>query len=354
METKDSLLAHLALRFATHPENLAVEALGYLFGESADARSSFIDLLRGLGIGLPDSLSFSTQVTGEDATRPDLAGKDGAGREVVLIEAKFWAGLTERQPVSYLERLGTEANSALVFVVPAIRLESLWPELLRLTRVDGRFNDLREASIADAFRIASVDSKRNLLAISWRRLLDTMVAAVNDSSASEDIRQLQGLCERMDQEAFVPMRLEEFGQEFPRRVGQLNSLVDDVVTRCVDIGLANIKGLRATAMAMGYGRYLRLGTTGAWLGVSFDWWSSMRPTPLWLDIKAWREDPETLEDKKARLQELVHEQPPMLIENENSLLVPLRIPTMVERSEVVRTLVDQVAEVRRMLDGGVD
>ncbi len=91
MATKGSLLAHLCLQFATHPENLAVEALGYLLKESEDTRSSFVGLLRARGIDLPDSLRFSTQVTGKDATRPDLVGKDRVGREVVLIEAKFWA-----------------------------------------------------------------------------------------------------------------------------------------------------------------------------------------------------------------------------------------------------------------------
>ena len=111
MATKGSLLAHLALQFASHPENLAVEALGYLLKESEDTRSSFVGLLRARGIDLPDSLRYSTQVRGKDATRPDLVGKDRSGREVVLIEAKFWAGLTDMQPISYLDRLTTETNS---------------------------------------------------------------------------------------------------------------------------------------------------------------------------------------------------------------------------------------------------
>ena len=77
-----------------------------------ETRASFIGILRGCGIDLAESLHFRTQVTGDDATRPDLVGKDQAGREVLLIEAKFWAGLTENQPVSYLERLTTDTNWA--------------------------------------------------------------------------------------------------------------------------------------------------------------------------------------------------------------------------------------------------
>ena len=34
----------------------------------------------------------------EDGARPDLARVDQDGEDRVLIEAKFWAGLTENQP----------------------------------------------------------------------------------------------------------------------------------------------------------------------------------------------------------------------------------------------------------------
>ena len=64
------------------------------------------------------------------------------------------------------------------------------------------------------------------------------------------------------------------------------------------------------------------------------------------------EDAESLEEKRARLRQLENREPPMLLEIDDSLLVPLMIPTTVERSDVVSALVAQVAEVRQMLDGG--
>ena len=52
-------------------------------------------------------------------TRPDLVGLDRTmGKECVLIEAKFWAGLTDRQPKAYLDRL--DPGKALLFVAPGI------------------------------------------------------------------------------------------------------------------------------------------------------------------------------------------------------------------------------------------
>jgi hypothetical protein len=56
----------------------------------------------------------------------------------LLIEAKFWAGLTENQPVTYLRSsLDSGQPGCLLFVMPAARLETVWPELVRRTRDAG-------------------------------------------------------------------------------------------------------------------------------------------------------------------------------------------------------------------------
>ncbi|WP_437662047.1 hypothetical protein [Sorangium sp. So ce1182] len=52
----ETLFAHLATRFGPHPENLATEALGYIFRRSALARDAVRDLLRGVGVVVPSSL----------------------------------------------------------------------------------------------------------------------------------------------------------------------------------------------------------------------------------------------------------------------------------------------------------
>lgn len=46
--------------------------------------------------------------------------------ERLLVELKFWAGLTDNQPVAYLKKLPTDCHSALLEVAPARRIESLW------------------------------------------------------------------------------------------------------------------------------------------------------------------------------------------------------------------------------------
>ena len=95
----------------------------------------FSSLLNGLAQeavpGLNPVTHVYTQVTGEEGERPDLVGYDDEGIERVLIEAKFWAGLTENQPNAYLERSPDNSPSVLLFVAPEARLNTLWPELCR-------------------------------------------------------------------------------------------------------------------------------------------------------------------------------------------------------------------------------
>ena len=81
---------------------------------------------------------METEVIGEKNDRVDLVGFDEHGDESALIEVKFWAGLTDNQPVTYLERLRTDDKPAvLLFVAPRARLETLWPEVLRRAEKGG-------------------------------------------------------------------------------------------------------------------------------------------------------------------------------------------------------------------------
>ena len=110
-------------------ENLATEALCFILNQSAAARRGFIEVLeRVIGRSLPD-LVFYTQAADSDGTIPDLVGRDSSGRPVFYVESKFWAGLTDSQPVGYLRRLQHESGLGLIVLAPANRLVTLWPSL---------------------------------------------------------------------------------------------------------------------------------------------------------------------------------------------------------------------------------
>ena len=108
-----TLLGHLAFNFASHPENLATEALLFVLERSLEARRAMARLLGDCGIEVPESLSYRSQAGSDDGSIPDLVGVDSEGRRPVIVEAKFWAGLTDNQPCGYLKQLPEAAPGIL-------------------------------------------------------------------------------------------------------------------------------------------------------------------------------------------------------------------------------------------------
>ena len=115
MNTSDTLFGHLALRFSSHPENLATEALLFLLNNSKDANGLFARYLSGCGQDFPPVNLFSSQVSSDDDTIPDLVATDIAGNKIFIVGNKFWAELTPNQPVGYLPLLHGAAGGELNF-----------------------------------------------------------------------------------------------------------------------------------------------------------------------------------------------------------------------------------------------
>ena len=183
-----------------------------------------------------------------------------------MIEAKFWAGLTDNQPVAYLERLlKRDRPSALLFVTPAARSETLWAELIRLVAESSI--ELGADTSEPNLWSAAVGGERRLVLTSWRYLLDRMASeagAAGDSRTEIDIRQLVGLTQRMDEDAFLPIRSEELGPEIPRRIRDLRRLVRGVIERGRKTGWVSTsdsrgRTLQASGNTQGWGQNMRLG-----------------------------------------------------------------------------------------------
>jgi hypothetical protein len=346
---KSTLFGYLAHRFASHPENLATEALCYVLTESTAATAAFCRYLFQLGGPNLNITSFETQGADTDGAIPDLVGRGIQGDLSLLVEAKFWAGLTEHQPVTYLQRLQAARPGVLMFIAPARRIASLWPELKNRCRF-AEFELEREASPSSGFRLAYLPDGRCLCLTSWDSLLDALLQSLDSEGSTQlaaDLRQLQGLCGRMDDEAFLPLRSEELSPAIATRSLQYCRLVDDVTTVLVNEKLASVDGLRATGGGSWYGRYLRLSEFGCCLQYNADYWSRIRETPIWLTIKDknWKHShsfKEALLDAKG--QDNI-----VLLEHENKILVPLTVRCGVERQVVLEELLSQMRRASAIL-----
>lgn len=124
-----SLLGQSYSRIKGSQEDIASEGLTYILQRSKSARLAINKIIKSdCGLDFED-LIFSTQNSGKNLERPDIPGFDANGKEVLILEAKFWAALTDNQPMEYLKRL--KQNSALVFICPKPRVRPVFGELLR-------------------------------------------------------------------------------------------------------------------------------------------------------------------------------------------------------------------------------
>lgn len=190
-------------RLSNEAENVATEALAFIVNGSDGARSGLLKLVRGIYQGIPD-LQFTTQSTIEGG-RPDMAGSDGAST-FVFIENKFWAGLTEQQPVEYVRALAADVGTrgVVLFVAPAARATSVWGELVRRLHVAGVICE-EATSPPGVLRVARTSVGPSMALTSWTQLLAALtLEAAGDTDAIADIDQLRALCDLTDRTAWKP------------------------------------------------------------------------------------------------------------------------------------------------------
>ena len=182
-----------------------------------------------------------TQVSAPFGSIPDFVGFDDNGDRRVVGESKFWAGLGDGQARVYLKLLPDTGPSVLLFVVPEVRMDQLWAPSGRTpsAAVSGSWAPTASTATATTRRLSAdvVDTEkrrapvsRRLMMVSWGDVLTSMKSsAAGEPATLADIEQLLGLTRREDAEAFLPLRQEELGPAFPRRMRGLTRLVDDVI-----------------------------------------------------------------------------------------------------------------------------
>ena len=282
----NTVFSHIVQRhLSQQSEDVATEALAFILRSSEAARRAFAELLRGIEPDL-GSLHFRVQQAKGDV-RPDMCGLDDSGKLHVLVENKFWAGLTENQPVEYLRVLEETAGpSVLLFVVPEARQETVWAELER--RLDkATISHTARAPSAAAPRISETRIGPTLALTSWRRLLAAIEAQLADEPRLlHDLLQLRALCDAVDIDAFLPISSAELtDQRAPALVLQVGAVAQGAVGLAASKGVLSTQGLRPSHSSRRIGRYVSFPTAhgvGAWFGIEFRLWRDHGRTPLWL------------------------------------------------------------------------
>jgi len=337
-------------RFSQVNEDVATDALAYVLESSEAARRGMTRLIRGLIPDLPQ-LRFKTQQT-EGSIRPDMWGFAHTEPRV-FVENKFWAGLTDNQPVSYLEQLATYSQpTALLVVGPAAREHTLWRELNR--RLGDAGISLSKRDAASGISWSATTQIGPIIALtSWTRLLSVLEhETADDPGARGDLVQLRALCNSADNEAFTPASSEELtDQRTPAFILRLNSIVQAAVAAAVEKNILSITGLRPQSSWDRIGRYVWVSGNdgaGAWLGIHFELWRSHGATPLWMffhdgdDFGRAQEVRRLIEPWAAR-----HEA--QTVSGDSYFAIALDVPAGEEKAGVVRSLIDDFREIAAVL-----
>jgi hypothetical protein len=354
----EPLLGHLVFKFAKSPENVATESLVFILNKSPIVKSAFIEFINAIIKVLPEDLIFFTRNADEEGTIPNIVGRDSNEREKLHVESKFWAGLTDNQPIGYLNRLSKQGGGLLVFVAPSLRKITLWDELCRICS-NGPFKIAEVLGSDSNNPCLKIEDNIWMALTSWDRLLNYLKVKSDTSGLHEisaDITQLSGLCEKMDTSAFLPLNRDELSPSFGRRVIQFCQIIDDVTNKLVSNNLVSLSGMRATPIYAGFIRYMKSvsGNIGYSLQFNSDYWSRFSETPLWLGIKSVGSDGAWEYSEKFREKLISLEfQKSYFIKVEvydNLALVPLYMPFQSEREKVVASLFDQVSDIMSKLN----
>lgn len=346
----ETLFGHLATRFSSSPENIAIEALGFVLSRSPAARAAVTELFETGGLSLPPDLSFATQATTEDDDgRPDIEAYGADLRRYLVIETKFWAGLTINQPLTYAARLSADAPGALVFILPSARIVSLWTELTKRLKTGGYTVSARRETQAELWS-AALGGGHQFILVSWRHVLLSILRQMETAKEGErveDVKQLVGLCERMDTDAFLPFRSEELtGTETAVRYQQFCQIVYDVGEELLKLEGFDRKGLTPSGGLGFYGRYLRNHHTIFHLVFDSTAWASYKHSPLWLRFEVY--GPVAHHEaviSALRRGILTDRDIPVIADGNRRVFVPLYIPPGVERADILHSLVQQVAAI---------
>ena len=279
----ESLLGQFYHRIKGSQEDIASEGLAYILNRSLSANRALLKFIENNCDLLFSDLKYSTQFVGEKLERPDISAFDIKEREVLTIEAKFWASLTDNQPVVYLERL--ESSSVLMMLCPDLRLKTLASEIR--IRLKGAGYDIDESTPDIDILRFSLAGEKNVLITTWTKVLTLVrfqLVQDNDQTLLSDIDQIIGLCNLIDRNSFLPIQSDDLSPSIPKRMSAYYDLVDKIIDEFKNENFAHTDGLRSTPQRDGYTRFFVAEEYGAALEISFSLWSQKADTPFWLRI----------------------------------------------------------------------
>jgi hypothetical protein len=173
-----------------------------------------------------------------------------------------------------------------------------------------------------------------------------------DARAHNDIAQLQGLCDAMDEQAFLPLRGDELTNlEMARRIMNFSDLAVEIAVAAEKLRVCSRKGVKETPQKYGGGTYFRIGSYTPWLGFNAKAWLNLGVSPLWVNFYYYpAESQQRLFEIRQKLLRFRSMQPQRYFEFEGHVSVPIFLRAGVEKDKLVEDAVQQLRELAAELD----
>jgi len=353
-----TVLSHIIQkRFSRVNEDVATDALAFLLNSSEVVREGMMRLLRRFAPEL-ESLRFETQEA-EGQIRPDMWGYSSRGPRV-FIENKFWAGLTDNQPVSYLKTLASyDSKTILLVIAPSARENTLWRELRNRLK-DSDIRTVSEEDYTGGVRSVRTSLGPTLVLTSWDTVLTSLEhEAVNEPHVRGDLIQLRSLCQAADVDAFNPLSKQDLSdQRIPSLILQLTQTAMTACDQAVTEKVIDTQGLRPMAQWDRAGRYARFAGAaeldpGFWFGVHLNLWKAHGTSPYWLVFS--KEDFGRAYDVRRRVEPWAANNNVLTVFDKGEFAVSVVATAEEDKEVVIKKLIESINQIRQLfLPGNED
>ena len=343
-----SLLGQFYNRIKGSQEDIVSESLAYILKKSIRARHTINQIIKlNTGLNFTD-LSYKTQNVGDKFEKPDISGINENGKEILLIEAKFWASLTSNQPNEYLNRLGE--NSALIFLVPTLRVRAIYEDVLN--RITEKYSDIETDTENRGIKINQTN--KFILIKSWNEILNAIKSELlqeKNQALISDIDQIIGFCETIDNNSFQPIIDDDLSPGIAKKINSYYDIVDKVVDEIKNrIKNASTKGLQKTPQKYGYRRYFSIQDFGMGMDLKMDFWARYADTPFWFSIVETKEGWTSTEKFKRNCEKIAFKQNHKFVEINDEIFFSLR-PKLSETEDIViNDLADQIELIYKEIE----
>jgi len=323
-----SLLGQFFTSIKGSQEDIASKGLAYILEKSISAKIVINNVIKNTTNLEFEKIKYITQNVGKNKERPDISGMDDQGNEKIIIEAKFWASLTDNQPVEYLNRLNEDA--VLIFVCPKLRELSLLDEIeIKLQGSNIKYDKNNN--------IISVGN-RYIFIVDWQYILEIIKRSLienNEIKLVSDIDQIIGFCEIIDDNTFLPIQDYDLSPSVARRINSYYDLLDKVYDKLKNEINAYKGTLQSRGQRFGYTIYFMINNYCITLELHFLFWKKIADTPFWIAINTEWSKPQPI-DFRDKLKKISIKLGIKIYENDSNPLLYFALkPKLNEVEDVV-------------------